>query len=133
MYVRLKSYEASAFSDHVMPYRCVHCHHETTARAFAYAKGVGLSPYGLDDHGAEARADRHARANAATQAALSIRIASSPPKRTSPARMKCAPGSRTAPNDTAVPLNANRLVTEKLPALEESEKMRPTVTVLSPG
>jgi Flp pilus assembly protein TadB len=78
MYVRLKSYEASAFSDHVMPYRCVHCHHETTARAFAYARGAGLSPYGLDDRGAEARADRYARANAAAQAALSIRIAPCP-------------------------------------------------------
>lgn len=78
MYVRLKSYEASTFSDHVMPYRCVHCQYETTARAYAYAKGVGLSPYGLDDHGAEARADRHARASAAAQAALSIKIAPCP-------------------------------------------------------
>lgn len=78
MYVRLKSYEANSFSDHVLPYRCVHCGHATTARAFAFATGVGISPYGLDDQGAAARADRHARANAAAQAALSIRIAPCP-------------------------------------------------------
>jgi len=56
----------------------VHCGHEATARAFAFAKGVGISLYGLDDRGAEARADRHARASAAAQAAIAIRIAPCP-------------------------------------------------------
>jgi Flp pilus assembly protein TadB len=77
MNARLKPYEASTFSDHVMPYHCVHCHYETTARSFAYAKG-GISPYGLDDRGAEALADRYARVHAAARAAISIRIAPCP-------------------------------------------------------
>jgi len=77
MLVRLRASEASTFSDHVMRYRCVHCRYETTARAFAFARGAGLTTYGLDHRGAEARDDRHARAVAA-QAALSIRIAPCP-------------------------------------------------------
>jgi hypothetical protein len=55
----------------------VHCHYETTARSFTYAKGR-ISPYGLDDRGAEALSDRYARAHAAARAAMSIRIAPCP-------------------------------------------------------
>jgi len=77
MLVRLRSSEASTCSDHVMRYRCVHCRYETTAHAFAFARGPGAAPYGLDHRSAEARDDRYARA-AAAQAALSIRIAPCP-------------------------------------------------------
>lgn len=76
--LRINSYEASSLNDHVMPYRCVHCGYQTIARAFAYAKGTGLSPYGIDDAGAERRALSAADANARAQAIRSIRLAPCP-------------------------------------------------------
>lgn len=76
--LRINSYEASSLNDHVMPYRCVHCGYQTTARAFAYAKGTGVSPYGIDDAGAATRAERSAAANARALAIRSIRLASCP-------------------------------------------------------
>lgn len=78
MYFQLNSYEASSLSDHVMAYGCVHCGYQTTARAFAFATGTGLSPYGVDDQGAEARAARHAAANGRAAAELAIRTAPCP-------------------------------------------------------
>jgi hypothetical protein len=61
-----------------MPYRCVHCGYETTARAFAFATGTGISPYGIDDDGAEARAARSAISSARARATLAIRMAPCP-------------------------------------------------------
>jgi Zn ribbon nucleic-acid-binding protein len=76
--LRLNSYEASSLSDHVAPYRCVHCGYQTTARAFAFATGTGLSPYGVDDNGAEARAARYAIAKGRARAEQAIRMAPCP-------------------------------------------------------
>jgi len=78
MYVRIKAVETTTLGDHARRYRCVHCGYETTARAFAFARGLGLSPYGIDDAGAERRAGMYARAAAGAQASLAIRIAPCP-------------------------------------------------------
>src|SRR5258708_1566634 len=78
MYFRATAYEANTLADHSMPYCCVHCRYQTTARAYAFGSGTGISPYGIDDQGAEARSHRHAQAAAMAQAALSMRIAPCP-------------------------------------------------------
>jgi hypothetical protein len=71
MYVRLRTSEASTFSDHVMRYRCVHCRLETTAHAYPTTAGYPARR-------ADGRPGRHARAAIAAQVALSIRIAPCP-------------------------------------------------------
>lgn len=47
MLVRLKTYGASAFGDHVLRYRCVHCFHEATARVFAHASSSAQAAHAI--------------------------------------------------------------------------------------
>jgi hypothetical protein len=76
MYVRLKTWEASAFGDHVLRYRCVHCFHRATARVFAHASSSAQAAWATRT-AACPRCHRHDRkaALAVYRATLSICLA----------------------------------------------------------
>src|SRR4051794_1409773 len=73
-----KVYTGTTLSDYALPYCCLYCRYNVTARVFAFGSGTASSPYSLDNDGAASSAERRAAKMAERTATRLVRSAACP-------------------------------------------------------